>query len=160
MPKLEPTRFEERGPYYVAGLKEHYTNETMDNIPRLWDGFGPYIGKLPGQIGQATYGVCFNNDARGFDYLAGVEVSSQSGLPKEFHYLRISAHNYAVFSHREPVSTIRKTIEGIDKEWLPNSGYKPAGAPAFFERYENFDPKTGKGDIEIWLPVEKSAEKK
>jgi predicted transcriptional regulator YdeE len=31
-----------------------------------------------------------------------------------------------------------------------------ASAPAFLERYgEAFDPRTGMGDVEVWVPVEK-----
>jgi len=41
---------------------------------------------------------------------------------------------------------------------LPESGYQPpraaAGAPDFFERYgEGFNPLTGMGDIEVWIPI-------
>jgi AraC family transcriptional regulator len=68
--------------------------------------------------------------------------------------VEIPSHRYAVFSHRSHVSTIRYTIEAIGKDWLPNSGYKAAGDPDFFERYKSFDPETGIGDIEIWLPIE------
>jgi len=155
MTKPEPVRFEDREPSFIAGLKGHYTSETMNSIPKLWERFGPYIGKVRGQVHQTTYGVCFNNDAEGFDYLAGVEVSGNSGLPREFYYLRIPAHRYAVFSHREHISTIRNTIEAISKEWLPTSGYQAAGTPAFFERYEDFDPQTGMGNTEIWLLIKK-----
>jgi AraC family transcriptional regulator len=42
-------------------------------------------------------------------------------------------------------------------EWLPTSGYEAAtspGAPDFFERYtEEFDPRTGMGGIEVWIPI-------
>jgi AraC family transcriptional regulator len=37
--------------------------------------------------------------------------------------------------------------------WLPASGLKLADAPNF-ERYDdNFDPLTGNGGLEIWVPV-------
>jgi AraC family transcriptional regulator len=42
-------------------------------------------------------------------------------------------------------------------QWLPTSGHERAkaqGPPDFFERYgEGFDPQTGYGDIEVWVPV-------
>ncbi|HEX5230778.1 MAG TPA: GyrI-like domain-containing protein, partial [Bradyrhizobium sp.] len=60
---------------------------------------------------------------------------------------------YAVFAHRDHVSTIRRTINTIWNEWLPASGLKAADAPNF-ERYDaNFDPVTGNGGLEIWIPV-------
>jgi AraC family transcriptional regulator len=43
-------------------------------------------------------------------------------------------------------------------KWLPRSGHEVAhvvvDAPDFFERYgEDFDPKTGMGGIEVWIPI-------
>ena len=84
-----------------------------------------------------------------------MEVSGSSGLPPEFNYLRLPAHKYAVFVHKEHISKIRDTIDAAGKEWLPQSGYEAAGSPAFFERYQDYDPQTGMGDIEIWFPVRK-----
>lgn len=156
MSQFEPTRFEESGPLLIAGLKEHYTPETMNRIREQWQRFGPYIGNVPGQVDQRTYGVCDNVTAGEFDYLTGVAVataSATSGLPGEFIQIQIPAQRYAVFSHREHISKIQNTIEAIGKEWLPTAAYEPTGTPTFFERYENFNPQTGMGDIEIWLPI-------
>ncbi len=59
-----------------------------------------------------------------------------------------------MFSHREHVSTIRRTINTIWSKWLPESGEQAADA-ADFERYgEEFDPWTGTGGLEIWIPIE------
>jgi AraC family transcriptional regulator len=58
-----------------------------------------------------------------------------------------------VFTHRKHFSSIPKTIEAIWNKWLPNSGYTPAESPSF-ERYtEEYDPKTGTGGTEIWVPI-------
>jgi AraC family transcriptional regulator len=58
-----------------------------------------------------------------------------------------------VFSHREHISSIRRTMNTIWNQWLPASGHVPADAP-HFERYsEQFDPVTGMGGVEIWLPL-------
>ena len=54
---------------------------------------------------------------------------------------------------REHISTIRRTVNTIWNHWLPASGMKAADAPNF-ERYdEKFDPLTGNGGLEIWVPV-------
>ena len=154
MSQLEPTRFVERAsPLRVAGFKEHYTSETMDRISKQWQRFAPHIGSVPGQVNSKTYGVCYNSGAGGFDYLTGVEVKESSNAADELSEVEIPPHRYAVFSHRSHVSTIRNTIEAIGKHWLPNSGFEAAGNPDFFERYKSFDPDTGIGDIEIWLPI-------
>jgi AraC family transcriptional regulator len=46
-------------------------------------------------------------------YLAGVEVSGFSDLPAEFARLRIPARRYAIFAHREHVSTMREVSMAI-----------------------------------------------
>ncbi|MFM0271097.1 AraC family transcriptional regulator [Paraburkholderia aspalathi] len=151
---LEPPRFEDGKPFLVAGLSERYTSETCAAIPSQWQCFGEYFGRVPGQVGNVAYGVCYNADDTGnIDYLCGVEVSDFSALPAELSRLRISPQRYAVFSHREHISTIRRTWNTIWNQWLPASGHIPADAPNF-ERYdEKFDPVSGMGGLEIWLPL-------
>lgn len=151
---LEPPRFVDGEPLLVAGLGERYTCDTSTAIPSQWQRFNAYFGKVPGQVGGVAYGVGYNADEAGnFDYLCGVEVTDFSALPAEFSRVRIPAQRYAVFSHREHVSTIRRTMNTIWNQWLPASGHTPADAP-HFERYdEKFDPSSGMGGLEIWLPL-------
>ncbi|RAS20449.1 AraC family transcriptional regulator [Paraburkholderia bryophila] len=153
---LEAPRFVDGEPLLVAGLGERYTCETSTAIPSQWQRFNAYFGKVPGQVGGVAYGVAYNADEAGnFDYLCGVEVSDFSTLPAEFSRVRIPAQRYAVFSHREHVSTIRRTMNTIWNQWLPASGHTPADAP-HFERYdEKFDPVSGMGGLEIWLPLKR-----
>ncbi len=156
--QLEAPRMENGKALRIAGLREHYTSETMKNIPELWMRFAPRIGNIPGQVGRVAYGLCFNAlSPDGMDYLAGVEVSSSSDLPGDFSVANIPAQRYAVFSHREHVSKLYETLDAIHK-WLPGSGLEvaggTAGAPDFFERYsEEFNPQTGMGGMEVWVPV-------
>lgn len=118
----------------------------------------PHIGHIPQQIGRTAYGVNFNGDESGdFDYLCGVEVREFGSQPPSVQRLRIGAQRYAVFAHAEHVSTIRRTHHTIWTSWLPAAGLFVVDAP-FFERYgENFDGATGRGGVEIWLPVERQA---
>jgi AraC family transcriptional regulator len=156
--QLEAPRFENAEPLRIAGLREHFTPETMKNIPELWRRFGPHIGNNPGQVGRAAYDLCFNVlGPDGVDYLVGVEVSNSSDRPGDFSFANIPAQKYAVFSHREHVSKMYQTLDAIDK-WFPGSGLEVASetaqAPNFFERYsEEFDPRTGMGGMEVWVPI-------
>jgi AraC family transcriptional regulator len=111
---------------------------------------------VPGQIGRTAYGVCCNTDEDGnFDYICGVEVASFSDLPPDFSRVRVPAQRYAVFSHRDHISSIRRTVNTIWNRWLPESGHEVADAPNF-ERYgDSFDPQSGTGGLEIWIPIEK-----
>lgn len=153
--KLAAPRFEQGKTLLIAGLGQRYTWETSHAIPAQWQRFQPYIGNLRGQIGNTAYGVCCNGDEAGnYDYIAGVEVADFSDLPPELSRVRVPAQKYAVFTHPEHVSTIRRTINTIWSQWLPQSGHKAADAPNF-ERYgEDFDPRRGMGGIEIWIPIE------
>lgn len=151
---LQAPRFETSQPLLVAGLGERYTWESGAAIPSQWHRFHQAVANIPERIGGVAYGVCCNGDDAGnFDYIAGVEVPDFSDLPREFSRVRIPEQKYAVFTHRDHVSTIRRTINTIWNEWLPASGLKAADAPNF-ERYdENFDPLSGNGGLEIWIPV-------
>ena len=151
---LHAPRFETSRPLLVAGISERYSHENGAGIPNQWQRFHQAVENIPGRIGKVAYGVCCNGDDAGnFDYIAGVEVSDFSDLPREFHSVRIPEQRYAVFTHRDHISTIRRTVNTIWNHWLPASGLKAADAPNF-ERYdENFDPLTGNGGLEIWVPV-------
>jgi AraC family transcriptional regulator len=151
---LTAPRFETGKPLLVAGVGERYSCETSAAIPGQWQRFRQSAEHIPGRIGKVAYGVCCNGDDAGnFDYIAGVEVSDFSDLPREFSRVRIAEARYAVFAHRDHISTIRRTVNTIWNHWLPSSGLKAADAPNF-ERYdENFDPLTGNGGLEIWIPV-------
>ena len=151
---LQTPRFNTGKPLLVAGLGERYNFESGAAIPSQWNRFQQAEPNIPGRIGQVYYGVCCNaDDAGNFDYIAGVEVSDFSDLPREFAKVRIPEQRYAVFTHNDHISTIRRTIVTIWNQWLPASGLKAADAPNF-ERYgENFDPVSGNGGLEIWVPV-------
>jgi AraC family transcriptional regulator len=151
---LKPPRFETGKPLLVAGIGERYSCESGAAIPGQWQRFHQSVDHIPGRIGKVAYGVCCNGDDAGnFDYIAGVEVHDFSDLPREFSSVRIPEQKYAVFTHCDHISIIRRTINTIWNQWLPASGLKAADAPSF-ERYdENFDPLTGNGGLEIWIPV-------
>jgi AraC family transcriptional regulator len=152
---LKPPRFETCKPFLVSGIAERCTHENSGaGIPNLWHQFHQTVHHIPARIGNLAYGVCCNGDDAGnFDYVAGVEVADFSDLPREFARVRIPEQKYAVFTHAEHISTIRRTVTTIWNHWLPASGMKAADAPSF-ERYdEKFDPATGDGGLEIWVPV-------
>ncbi|MCK1277133.1 AraC family transcriptional regulator [Bradyrhizobium sp. 61] len=155
---LVPPRFEAAKAFLVAGPAERISCDNGAVIPGLWHRFHQEVADIPARIGQGksqvAYGVCCNGDDSGnFDYIAGVEVADFSDLPRRFGRIRIPEQRYAVFAHTEHVASIRRTVNTIWNQWLPASGLKAADAPNF-ERYdEKFDPATGNGGFEIWIPV-------
>jgi len=150
---LKP-RFEHSPERLIVGLNETYTFQSRIDISKQWDRFGTYWNRLPNQVGKVCYGVCWNFiPGRGFDYIAGVEVNSTENTPSEFTQVRLPAGKYAVFVHDKHVSEIPQTIQAIWSVWLPSSGLQIGESPSF-ERYSDaFDPTTGRGGMEIWIPV-------
>jgi AraC family transcriptional regulator len=159
-PTLQGPRVENVDSYLIAGLRRHYTDDRISNIPAQWRQFVGYLDRIPGRVGHTTYGVCLNptNGTAGIDYLSGVEVSRSAGLPDDLSVVTISAQPYAVFVHRGHVSQLRDSLDAIWQKRLPESGYEVGLAsvesPAFFERYtDRFDPRTDSGEVELWIPI-------
>jgi AraC family transcriptional regulator len=154
--ELEPPRFESLSPMIFAGLQETYAYGGNAAIPSLWQKFNTFFGNIPGQIGNIAYGICTHVDGETekFRYMAAVEVPDRSDLPDGFTTLKIPSQRYAVFTHRGHVSGIPATMHQIFGTWMPNSGTELGDMPDMFERYdERFDPYTGMGLTEIWIPV-------
>lgn len=152
---MEAPRIEDRGSFLVAGTIERYKMPDTSGIPQQWTEFAKSLGTIPGQAGWITYGLCIDVDGGGtMDYMCAVEVADGSPVPDGLRHLRVAARQYAVFSHREHITKIKDTWMAIFDEWLPSSGKKPARAPQFEVYDERFDPATGNGVVEIWIPIE------
>ena len=153
--EIAKPRFEQSAPILVTGLGARYNQGGDAGIPLQWQRFVRYLGSIPTEVSGVTYGVAANfDDEDCFDYIAGVEVKSFTNLPEGFTALRIPQRRYAVFTHAGHVSGIPSVMRAIWTDWLPNSGHRFADAP-FFERYDRrFNPVTGAGEIELWLPIE------
>lgn len=162
---LEP-RFVNRKPLRIAGMAAHYDEQNSEAFARQWQRFVPHIGKVPGQIGNDTYGVVTGSFGgnHGFEYICGVEVANFQEIPADFRRLTIPAQRYAVFVHEGHVSGIVDTMYSIKKEWLPkwmvsgqsDTSVEGGNQPDFLERYgKEFDPKTGTGKVELWIPLKR-----
>ncbi|WP_437204111.1 GyrI-like domain-containing protein [Planctomicrobium sp. SH664] len=153
---LSAPRYEQAGELRIAGSNARYTAQTRVNIPSQWEKFAPHIGYVPGQVGGMTaYGVIWNGNERGeFDYLCGVEISGTEALPQEMTSVQLSPQKYVVFTHEQHISKIHDTLQAIWNDWIPDSALKVVHGP-WFEKYtEAFNPETGYGGTEIWIPVE------
>jgi len=152
--KLAPPRFVDGKLLLLVGMSGRFNCDTSAGVPSLWQKFLPHFPNVPGQIDRKAYGAMYNfDDAGNFDYLAGVEVSDFSRVPAGLSHLRVPAAKYVVFTHDEHISTIRSTWGTIWDSWLPSSGHELSDAP-YFELYgESFNPQTGMGGIELWIPI-------
>ncbi len=153
-PTSPQPRYERASPLDIVGLPKNFTSETRDQIPALWERFTKWIGHVPHQVSNVAYGVIRNNDkGRGFYYMAGVAVSATTAVPDDLRLVHLPEQNYAVFTHPGHVSNLFQTMCAIYTQWVPGAGDVLADS-ACFERYgEDFDPRSGLGTIEIWLPL-------
>ena len=148
----EPRR-ETAGPLLIAGLRGRFDQDSVSGIPLLWQQFGPWFGSVPRQIGHEAYGVCYDYGDNGqFDYLCGVAVAGLADLPGELRGVEMPKRAYLVFTHQGHVSGLHGTWRAILDSWLPTSGYRMTDEPTFEKYGADFNPATGMGRIEIWIP--------
>jgi AraC family transcriptional regulator len=152
VPGAQVPRVEEAGPLLIAGLGGRYLASNSAGIPSQWQRYEQ--GARPPPKGKYAYGVCFNYDDEGnFDYLCGHEVANFSSVPADTTRVRLARQPYAVVRHTGHIGSIPLTWRAFLETWLPASGLLAADAPDF-ERYDaDFDPLTGMGGVEIWVPL-------
>ena len=150
---LDDPRFEELGELNIVGISRYYPFESVGEIPDQWQSFAPIVPQIAGNEYPATYGVIYNGKDESFDYLSGVELPAGKQAPKNMVLLKVPPQTYAVFWHSGHVAALRETCDVIWTDWLPASGKTVREAP-WFERYgEQFNPMTGSGGLEVWIPV-------
>ena len=137
----------------LTGIAERHPG-TITALPTQWSRFIPLVGHVPGQVGHVVYGVTYNVDeTSAFDYMCGVEVAAFLAVDPPFSRLTIPAQTYAVYTHREHITSLAAMIGAVLDRALGAAGYTLMDGP-FFERYdERFDARTGHGDVEVWFPV-------
>jgi AraC family transcriptional regulator len=152
---LPPPRFVSGDPMLVVGLVERHSFGATQGIPGQWQRFMQHYADIPDKVQPIPLGISANMDDDGnFEYMAAVEVSKASDLPKGLQQWRIPAQHYAVFRHDAHVSTIGQTYSAIFNAWLPAHGRRAANGPTIEHHLETFDPRTGLGGVDIWVPLE------
>ena len=151
---LSPPRFVNSKALLLVGMSERYNCDSSAAIPAQWQRFLPHFGSVPGQLGRKAYGVKYNfDDLDNFNYLCGVTVGDFTHVPQGWSHVRVAEHKYAVFTHGEHISTIRRTWSTVWNTWLPASGHEVADAPHFELYGEEFNAQSGLGGVEIWVPI-------
>jgi AraC family transcriptional regulator len=87
--------------------------------------------------------------------LTGIQVENFSAVPDAMGRMRIPEQYYAVFLHTGHISSIQKTWELILNNWLPRPDVHAIDMPNFELYDERFNPETGMGSVEIFIPVKK-----
>ncbi len=148
---LAQPRFVNGPAMLVAGLAERQSFSSTQNIPAQWQRFMAFYDQIPDKASAPPLSVTTNLDDDGtFEYVCAVEISRVSKLPPGLITFQIPAQHYAVFLHREHVSRLVATYNAI---WNKYQDHPPADGPTLERHLETFNPQTGLGGVEIWIPI-------
>lgn len=150
---LTPTRFERRGPIHLIGLLADVSSNDGTSIPAQWGDFATHLGDIPARTSQGTVGALFQNEDESIEYLCAVEVERADDVPAGLSGRTLAPQHYAVFRHDGHVSGIRDSWHGTWSGWLPGADVEPLHAPALEVYGDAFDPASGLGGLELWIPV-------
>ena len=153
VPVKSPARHQ-RGRFQVTGISRAYNFETNYGIPEQWGLFMDRQTEIKSAVGGVSYGVCYNANADGnFFYLCGLETNTSAKIPNDMQKIEVPAGRYAVFEHDGHISDYRKTIYTIWNKTMKDEKLEPRGAPDFELYDQGFDPDSGLGFVEIWIPI-------
>ena len=165
---MEP-RIVHKASFMVVGteitttLKSNWENR---DIAKLWTRFHPRMDEIPNRINPSiAYGICGNiseeapptadmTDDTEYTELVCVEVSALDRIPVGMVSRSVPERTYAVFTHKGKLfPNLQQTYDYIYGTWVPRSGYEPDGAGDFELYDERWDPTTGEGEIDIYVPI-------
>lgn len=147
-------RIETASALVLAGRNGTFAIGPSPGIKDLWSIFMQDFGKIEGQIGLKTYGVCHNFDGKGqMDYLAAVAVADEGQVAGYLFTLTIPKRKVAVFIHDGPLQTISETWSLIFSDGLPKADLNVAPGPQFEVYPEDVGLDDATGKIEVHIPV-------
>lgn len=150
---LDPPRICDHPAFRVVGMGIDCTFEDIAGIPALWQSFNQRIGEIEEDGIVAAFGVCCDADAEGrFRYVAGV-ASPNATVPEGMESQNIPAGKYAVFTHKGHIGDFPKTVYSVWNKGIPDAELTPTDAPNFELYDKRFNPVTGRGEVEIWIPI-------
>ena len=152
---LDAPRRERGDAMTIVGLARRYGYHEVAGIAGQWTEFQAFEGTL-GERKGFWYGLCdgFEETEGTFRYTCGVRVDDPRDVPAALTVITLPAQTYLAFAHKGHISDLRHTMNAIWGDYLPTSDYMAAEDQPLFELYdEKFDPRTGHGGLEIWIPV-------
>ncbi len=153
---LQAPRLEQLGAIRLTGLSRRYNEQTSARIPEQWMQFNQ--AGIASDQNPVAYGVCHNHDSQGnLDYLCAVQVDHFDQDDAARDRLTIPAQTYAVFAHRGHISEIRDLWQAIWNHGMSDAGLVASEGPEFEKYGPQFNPQSGDGGFEVWIPVKPPA---
>lgn len=148
-------RFTDGPAMQLVGIRRtHQFADVARDIGGQWAEFAAATAPFT-SAADVNFGVMCAVDmtAQSMEYMCAVAVPSFESAPASLDRMRVPASHYAVFDHTGHISQLRTTW-GVAMQWLASNGeWRDAHTPTF-ERYDaRYNPMTGTGGCEIWLPV-------
>jgi AraC family transcriptional regulator len=150
---LTPARIETSPALTLAGRNGTFPIGPSPGIKDLWASLMMDFGKIAGQVGMRSFGVCHNFDGRGhMDYVAAVQVLNAGEVPGYLFTMIIPARKEAIFTHQGPMEKLPETWELIFSVGLKAGNLNVADGPQY-EAYD-FDDEGQPTSIYIHIPIE------
>ncbi len=152
--ELEDPELIDAAPLTLVGLARKHAFANPAGIAAQWRDVQTQLPGIADALRPGTYGVIHDPTATDFVYLAGVAVTAGAPVPTGLSRMELTAQRYAVFRHPGHVTAIPAVCDAIWSRALPQANLIAAAAP-WFEFYPStFDPETGAGGFEIWIPLQ------
>jgi AraC family transcriptional regulator len=149
-----PTRAQAAG-FIAVGIWGRLGVGEASVAAELWQSFMAQAHHLVAQSREPPIGIGRTTpDSDAVDYACAVIVDKGTRIPKGLSRIEVPARDYAVFPHKGHVCTIGATYAAIWDGRLPASGLRIEEHGMCLERHrDTFDPTTGLGGVDIWMPL-------
>jgi AraC family transcriptional regulator len=155
-PVLKPPRLVSGDDIRAVGLAQRHPFGSPKDIPAQWRNFmATHYAAIPNKREGIPISLSGDLDDDGnFEYICAAEVTAFGKTPRGLIEVSLPARRYLVFAHDGHISTIGATYSAIWNTGLPDSGERVAEAFCIERHRPTFNPQTGMGGVEIWIPLE------
>jgi len=150
-----------RGAELAIGMGASFKPKSTSEIAQLWGRFVSRMHEIKNAKAGYTLGICSmehpsvqKGDGDCFVYIAAVPVHKVEDIPEGMVLCELKPSQYARFTHKGQIMDIAHTVDYIWGTWATQSNRKLKKAPDFELYDERFDPRTGAGEVDIYVPIE------
>ncbi len=149
----------EKNRFTVIGMDTLTTTEDNEDhkvVQELWDEFRPRIDEVKNKKNPTRMVGIYKqrkNYPNRFAYIASVEVSTLSDIPKGMIPKIINGSKYAIFTYQGELCDIDKTYDYIYDEWLPESDFDENKNGDNLEIFNINFPEENNSDVDIYIAI-------
>ena len=149
----------EKNRFTVIGMDTLTTTEDNEDhkvVQELWDEFRPRIDEVKNKKNPTRMVGIYKqrkNYPNRFAYIASVEVSTLSDIPKGMIPKIINGSKYAIFTYQGELCDIDKTYDYIYDEWLPESDFDENKNGDNLEIFNIDFPEEDNSDVDIYIAI-------